>query len=60
MQVDFNKLLTAALIVIIFGLFILSLTYIIPILAGIIALGLVILLVYVVYLFLTGKIQIKR
>lgn len=56
--IDQEKLIKAAIIVAAFGLFILSLTYILPLLGILGAIVIIIAGIYAIYLFLTGKIKI--
>jgi hypothetical protein len=55
-NIDMRKAVTAVLVVIGFGLFILGLTFVIPVLGVLVALAIIAAIVYLVYLFLTGKI----
>ena len=55
--IDQNKLITAAIIVALFGILILSFTYILPLLGILVALGVIIAAIAFVYFFLTGKIK---
>lgn len=54
-----KELVKAALIVAAFGIFVLSLTYVIPLLGILGALVIIGVGVYVIYLFLTGKLKVK-
>lgn len=54
-QIDLNKVFKAGLVVIIGGLFILGLTYIIPVLAPLIAIFIAAIIIYFAYLYFTGK-----
>jgi len=55
---DQKQLIKAALIVAVLGVFILSLTYIVPLL-GILGAGAIIVAgIYAIYLFLTGKLKL--
>jgi hypothetical protein len=55
-NINMKQAITAVLIVIAFGLFSLGLTFVIPVLGVLVALGIIAALIYLVYLFLTGKI----
>lgn len=55
--IDQNKLITAAIAVAFLGIVILSLTFILPVLGILVALGIIAAAVIFVYLFLTGKIK---
>ena len=57
-NIDQAQLKKAAIIVAIFGIFILSLTYIIPLLGIIGALAVIGAGIYAIYLFLTGKLKL--
>lgn len=57
MPIDQNTLIRAAIIVALFGVFILSLTYILPVLGILVALGVIVAAIAFVYLFFTGKIK---
>lgn len=54
-NIDPRKLVLAAVIVAFFGIFILSLQYIIPLLGLLIAFGVIVAAVYGIWRFLTGK-----
>lgn len=54
-NIDLKKLVIAAVIVVIFGIFILSLQFIIPILGILIAVGVIIAAIYGIWKFLTGN-----
>lgn len=54
-NIDPRKLVLAAVIVAVFGIFILSLQYIIPLLGVLIAFGVIVAAVYGIWRFLTGK-----
>ncbi len=54
-NIDPRKLVLAAVIVAFFGIFILSLQYIIPLLGVLIAFGVIVAAVYGIWRFLTGK-----
>jgi|GEM_PF-2140962 len=56
--IDQNQLKKAAIVVVLFGIFILSLTYIIPLLGIIAALAIIGAGIYAIYLFLTGKLKL--
>jgi len=55
--IDQNKLVTAAIIVALFGVLILSFTYILPLLGILVAFGVIAAAIFFVYLFLTRKIK---
>ncbi len=57
-KIDQQQLIKAAIIVAIFGVFILSLTYVIPLLGIIGALAIIAAGIYAIYLFLTGKLKL--
>lgn len=57
-NIDQQKLIKAAVIVALFGIFILSLTYIIPLLGILGALAIIAAGIYAIYLFLTGKLKL--
>lgn len=56
--IDQQKLLKAVVILVAFGIFILSLTYVIPLLGIIGAIAIIVAGLYAIYLFLTGKLKI--
>ncbi len=56
--IDQNKLIKAAIIVAAFGIFILSLTYVLPLLGVLGALVIIAAGIYAIYLFLTGKLKL--
>lgn len=55
LNIDPRKLVLAAVIVAVFGIFILSLQFIIPLLGVLIALGVIVAAVYGIWRFLTGR-----
>lgn len=55
--IDQNKLITAAIAVVILGVVILSLTFILPVLGILVALAIIVAAIVFVYLFLAGKIK---
>ncbi|HVZ58699.1 MAG TPA: hypothetical protein VG935_03045 [Patescibacteria group bacterium] len=57
-NIDQQNLIKAAIIIAVFGIFILSLTYIIPILGALGAITIIAAGVYAIYLFLTGKLKL--
>ena len=57
-NIEMDKLVKAAIIVALFGVFILALTYVIPLLGILGALVIILAGIYAVYLFLTGKLKI--
>jgi hypothetical protein len=57
-NIDQQQMIKAAIIVAIFGVFVLSLTYIIPLLGILGALAIIGAGIYAVYLFLTGKLKL--
>ena len=57
-NIDQQKLIKAAVIVGLFGIFILSLTYVIPLLGILGAVGIIGAGIYAIYLFLTGKLKL--
>lgn len=54
-NVDIRKMVLAALIVAAFGIFILSLQFVIPILGILIAIGVIVAAVYGIWRFLSGR-----
>ena len=54
-NIDEKKLILAAVILAVFGIFILSLQLVIPILGVLIAIGVLIAAIYGIWKFLTGK-----
>lgn len=57
-NIDQKKLIQAAIIVAAFGIFILSLTYVIPLLGILGAVAIIAAGIYAIYLFLTGKLKL--
>lgn len=57
-NIDQQKLIKAAIIVGLFGIFILALTYVIPLLGILGAVVIILAGIYAIYLFLTGKIKL--
>lgn len=57
-NINQQQLIKAAVIVAIFGIFILSLTYVIPLLGILGAIAIIGAGIYAIYLFLTGKLKL--
>lgn len=58
LNIDQKKLVQAAVIIGAFGIFILSLTYVLPLLGILGAVGIIAAGIYAIYLFLTGKLKL--